>query len=207
MSEEKKELQDVELTEEQKAAIEAANKEATKIGEIFSQCWESEDFRKNFKEHPKEVLKEYGVTYDESKDYIILDSPAKTVTYVLPYENVKQGMQVIADGLMRNVSSVEDETPKQIIPEGWAIQILQNTEDTCYMVIPVSPEDLTPEELELVNGGCFIGFFVSVVIWLVAGVAVAVGFMAVAALAAVALLAIGVVVVGFAVVSAVTVAT
>ncbi len=180
--------------------------DATKLGEIFSQCWESEEFKQNFKDHPKEVLKEYDIAYDENLEYVVMDSPEKTVTYVLPYENVKQGMQIITDNLMHSVNELEDESPKQVIPEGWVVRVMQNTEDVCYIIIPVSPENLTPEELELVNGG-ILGFFVAVVVFLVAGVALVVGFMGVGVLSAAAAVAIDVVAIGHVAACAVTVAT
>ena len=33
----------------------------TALGEVFSQCWESEEFKQHFKEDPKSVFEEYGV--------------------------------------------------------------------------------------------------------------------------------------------------
>ncbi len=74
---------------------------------------------------------------------------------------------------------------KQIIPEGWSIQLLQNTEDVDYIVIPASPEELTPEELEMINGGCgFLGVILVAGFVIVAGAVVFMGAAAVSAAAA-----------------------
>ncbi len=128
------------------------------MGEIYSQCWDSEEFKKSFIENPKKVLEEYGVPYDDAKEFRVIEAPAKTMLYVLPYEGVKEAMKAISDGLMTNVKDVEDGEAKQIIPEGWSLQFVQNTEDVSYIVIPNSPENMTPEELEMINGGCgFLG--------------------------------------------------
>ncbi len=156
----------------------------TALGEIFSQCWESEEFKQKFIEDPKPVLKEYGVPYDDSKEYKVMDAPKKTIVYVLPYEGVKEAVQAISEGLMGNVKDVEGGEAKQIIPEGWSIQFLQNTEDVNYIVIPSSPEEMTPEELEMINGGC--GFLGIVLIVGVVFVAAAAVFMAGAAVSAAA---------------------
>ncbi len=146
----------------------------TALGEVFSQCWESEEFKHSFMEDPKKIFEEYGVPYDDSKEYKVIDSPAKTIIHVLPYEGIKQAMQMIADGMLTNVKDVEEQEPKQIIPEGWAMQFVQNTEDTNYIVIPNSPEDMTPEELEMINGGCgFLGLV------MIIGVVVAAGGLAI----------------------------
>ena len=40
-----------------------------------------------------------------------------------------------------------------IIPEGAEIRIIQNTEDTRYLILPVSPKSLTEAELKMVAGG------------------------------------------------------
>lgn len=128
------------------------------MGEIYSQCWDSEEFKKSFIENPKKILEEYGVPYDDAKEFRVIEAPAKTMLYVLPYEGVKEAMKAISDGLMTNVKDVEDGEAKQIIPEGWSLQFVQNTEDVSYIVIPNSPENMTPEELEMINGGCgFLG--------------------------------------------------
>ena len=140
----------------------------TALGEIFSQCWESEEFKQKFIEDPKPVLKEYGVPYDDSKEYKVMDAPKKTIVYVLPYEGVKEAVQAISEGLMGNVKDVEGGEAKQIIPEGWSIQFLQNTEDVNYIVI----------------GGC--GFLGIVLIVGVVFVAAAAVFMAGAAVSAAA---------------------
>ena len=91
----------------------------TALGEVFSQCWESEEFKQHFKEDPKSVFEEYGVPYED------------------------------------------------------------------YIVIPASPEELTPEELEMINGGCgFLGVILVAGFVIVAGAVVFMGAAAVSAAAA-----------------------
>ena len=157
----------------------------TALGEVFSQCWESEEFKQHFKEDPKSVFEEYGVPYEDYKEYKVMDAPKKTMVYVLPYEGVKEAVQTITEGLLGNVKDVEGKEAKQIIPEGWSIQLLQNTEDVDYIVIPASPEELTPEELEMINGGCgFLGVILVAGFVIVAGAVVFMGAAAVSAAAA-----------------------
>ncbi len=130
--------------------------QATKLGEIFSQCWESDDFKKSFIADPKKTFDEYGMEYDDEKEYRIIDTPEKTIVQILPYENTKLGVENLANRLLKTVDGLENTDSKQILLEGWKWEIYQSTEDVFYLAIPVSPENLTPEELEMVNGGCII---------------------------------------------------
>ena len=153
MADEKKEI---ELTEEQKKAKELVDDQMTKLGEVFSQCWESEEFKEAFMADPKAIFKEYGVNYEESMNYKIIDTPNKTIVHVLPYKNAKKGIEDLCEIFKHHVEGLEDGEDKQILLEDWSYSIYQNTEDTYYVPIPLCPENLTPEELELVNGGCLI---------------------------------------------------
>ena len=130
--------------------------QATKLGEVFSQCRESEEFKKDFMDDPKKVFEKYGLEYDDSKDYRILDTPPKTIIQVLPYENTKVGVQDLAARLLKTVEDLKTEDSKQILLEDWKWEIRQSTEDVFYLPIPLCPENLSPEELEMVNGGCII---------------------------------------------------
>lgn len=168
MEENKKFEEGKELSPEIKALLEKDQENRKKLAEIFSQCWDDEGFKKNFIENPKKVMDEFGVEYDKSKDYKILDSKAKTVTYVLPYENIKQTLEALGQAFAQVAEQGTD--TRKIIPDGWTMEFIQNTVDTNYLVIPVNPETLTPEELEMVNGGCF---FIAAFVFLVTTVAVA----------------------------------
>ncbi len=130
--------------------------QATKLGELYSQCWESEDFKKRLINDTKAVFDEYGIEYDDEREYRVIDSPEKTIVQILPYENVKLGVENFTTRLMKTVEDLQPTDSKQILLEGWKWEIYQNTEDVYYLAIPVSPENLTPEELEMVNGGCII---------------------------------------------------
>lgn len=160
--------QPMELSPEIKALLEKDQENRKKLAEIFSQCWDDEGFKKNFIANPKAVMDEYGVEYDKTKDFKIVDSKEKTITYVLPYENIKQTLEALGKAFEQVAEQGSD--TRKIIPDGWTMEFIQNTIDTNYIVIPVNPETLTPEELEMVNGGCF---FIAALVFIVTTVAVA----------------------------------
>lgn len=144
-------------TEEQVEAFKNFCKEqATKLGEIYAQCWESEEFKAAFIEDPKAIFEEYGVNYRTDKEYEIIDTPDKTVIHVLPYDNAKVGLKQLASIFEKQADDIPDGETKQILLEGWKYMIYQNTENKIYLPIPICPEKLSPEELEMVNGGCLI---------------------------------------------------
>lgn len=154
-----------ELSESQKEELKRQfNDQLQKLGEVFSQCWESDEFKQAFISDPKAVFKEYGVNYDDAKEYRIIDTPEKTIIHVLPYDGIKPAMAKLNDILSKHVKDLTDTDSKQVLLEDWKWQIYQNTPDVIYLPIPLCPEKLTPEELEMVNGGCllFAAFFVFV---------------------------------------------
>lgn len=151
------------ISEEDKAKVnELINEQLDRMGEVFSQCWESEEFKQAFIENPKAIFKEYGVNYCEDKEYVVIDSPKKTFVKVLPYDGVKQVTKEFAKHLVDKVEDIDDNDGKQIILDGWKYEIYQNTPDKYYISIPQCPEDLTPEELEMINGGCFFAVLIFV---------------------------------------------
>lgn len=151
------------LTDEQKQqAKEYIEDQMTKLGEVFSQCWESDEFRDAFIEDPKAIFEEYEIAYDKNANYKVFQTPDKTLVHILPYKGVKKAIKNFSDLMMRHVEDIDDEDEKQVLPEDWSWQIIQNTEDTYYIPIPLCPENLTPEELELVNGGCIVGLLIFV---------------------------------------------
>lgn len=153
----------LELTEEQRQqAKELLEDQMTKLGEVFSQCWESDEFKEAFIEDPKAIFDEYGINYDKDRRYKVFQTPDKTLVHVLPYKGVKQGIKNFVELLNKHVEDIEENDEKQILPEDWSWQVYQNTEDMYYIPIPICPEDLTPEELELVNGGCLVAILVFV---------------------------------------------
>lgn len=164
------------LTEEQKEQIKAEIKEQLdRMGEVFSQCWESDEFKQAFIEDPKAIFKEYGVNYIEDKEYVIIDSPEKTLVKVLPYEKIKSALREFSDNWMKKVEDIDDDEGKQIILDGWKELIYQNTADKYYIAIPHCPDSLTPEELEMVNGGCFFAVFILIAQSVVFATTLAVG--------------------------------
>ncbi|MBR2793279.1 MAG: hypothetical protein IKE16_01430 [Solobacterium sp.] len=165
MAEEVKDNTIDKLSESQKEELKRQfNDQLQKLGEVFSQCWESEEFKQAFISDPKAIFKEYEINYDENRDYKIIDTPEKTIIHVLPYEGVKPAMTQLTDIFAKHVKDLSDTDSKQILLPDWKWQIYQNNPNTVYLPIPLCPEKLTPEELEMVNGGCllFAAFFVFV---------------------------------------------
>ena len=160
MSEEKKfDNLDVgeQMTEEQREALKkVVTDQSTKLGEVFSQCWESKEFKQAFMEDPKAIFEEYEINYNKDMEYKVIDTPDKTIIHVLPYGKVKSAVKAFSDRLLGLVDDIDDEESKQILLPDWSWQIYQNTEDTFYIPIPICPEKLSPEELEMVNGGCLL---------------------------------------------------
>lgn len=142
------------LNPEIEAILEKDKENKEKLAEIYSQCWDDEAFKARFMADPKAVMDEYGVLYDDDKDYLVVECNERTVTFILPYEHIKETMEQLGDVFKDTVKDVVEF--RQIIPAGWNLSFIQNTEDVNYLVLPVSPENLTPEELEYVSGG---GFF------------------------------------------------
>lgn len=152
-----------ELTEAQKKELqEAINDQMNRMGEVFSQCWESDEFKQAFMKDPKAIFKEYGVNYNEEKEYVIIDSPDKTIVHVFPHDGIKGAIKGFNDVLMKKVEDIGDDDGKQILLDGWKYEIYQNTRDKFYIVIPHCPDNLSPEELEMVNGGCFFAVLIFV---------------------------------------------
>jgi len=140
------------LTPEQEEAVAKHKLYLQKMADIFSECWEDEDFKARFVREPAAVLQEYGVEVEEGVEYVVIEAPVRTQYCVLPHENAKEAMQAVTNFLSQSVEEKDN-----FLPEGWEMRILQNTAEKRFLVLPFSPEELTPEELEMVTGG---GFFV-----------------------------------------------
>ena len=146
MAEENNENNTVELSESQKEELKRTfNDQLQKLGEVFSQCWESDEFKQAFISDPKAIFKEYEINYDENREYRVIDTPEKTMIHVLPYDGIKPAMAQLNELLMKNVKDLGDTDSKQVLLEDWKWQIYQNTPDTIYLPIPLCPEKLTPE--------------------------------------------------------------
>ena len=121
---------------------------AVKYGEIVAKCWEDETYKKRFIEDPESVLTEAGFAVDEGVTYKVVEQPKLVKYLVLPHEDAKEAVQALAKGFLNQV-----ERKDAIIPEGAEVRIIQNTDDTHYMVLPASPKSLTQAELAMVAGG------------------------------------------------------
>lgn len=119
-----------------------------KYGEVIAKCWEDEAYKKRFIEDPETVLSDAGFVVEEGVTYKVIEQPKLVKYIVLPHANAKEGVQTIAKGFL-NASENKD----VVIPEGAEIRIIQNTEDTRYLILPASPKTLTEAELKMVAGG------------------------------------------------------
>ena len=121
---------------------------AVLYGEVIAKCWEDETFKKRFVEDPESVLAEAGIPVEEGLTYKVIEAPKLVQYVVLPEENVQASIQ----DLTKNILGAADKSDK-ILPTGTELRIIQNTEDTRYLVLPASPKTLTQTELQLVFGG------------------------------------------------------
>ena len=124
------------------------NQDLMKYGEVISKCWEDEAYKKRFIEDPESVMAEAGITVEEGVTYKVIEQPKMVKYIVLPHENAKEGVQAVAKSLLALA-----EAKNVIIPEGAEARIIQNTDDTRYLILPVSPKTLTKTELSMAAGG------------------------------------------------------
>ena len=117
-------------------------------GEVVAKCWEDETYKKRFIEDPEGVLTEAGFAADEGVTYKVIEQPKLVKYLVLPHEDAKEAVQALAKSFLNQV-----ERKDAIIPEGAEVRIIQNTDDTRYMILPASPKSLTQAELAMVAGG------------------------------------------------------
>ena len=117
-------------------------------GEIVSKCWNDENFKKKFVADPESVLADAGFKLEEGVTYKVIDAPKGVRYVVIPCEGAKEVVQKISAGLLSRVESDE-----VIVPEGIEIRLVQNTDDTRYLILPASPKTLTAAELKAISGG------------------------------------------------------
>ena len=121
---------------------------AVKYGEVIAKCWEDEAYKKRFLEDPEGVLSEAGFVVEEGVTYKVVEQPKQAKYLVLPHAETKGAVQDMAKQFLNHV-----EKSDVIIPQGAEVRIIQNTEDTRYMILPVSPKTLSQAELKMVAGG------------------------------------------------------
>ncbi len=123
-------------------------KNALVYGQIISKCWEDEAYKNRFLEDPEGLLSEEGFILDEGVTYKVVQQPKLVQYIVLPHTETQEAVQFIAKGLLNKA-----EQKDIIIPDGAEIRIIQNTDDTRYLILPASPKTLTQAELRAVAGG------------------------------------------------------
>ncbi len=119
-----------------------------KYGEVVAKCWEDEAYKKRFIEEPEAVLSEAGFVLDEGVTYKVIQQPKMVKYLVLPHADTKDAVQDIAKAFLNRV-----EKQDIVIPDGAEVRIIQNTDDTRYMILPPSPKSLSQAELAMVAGG------------------------------------------------------
>ena len=125
-----------------------AKEDALKYGEIVAKCWENEEFKQSFLSDPETILEQYGIELKEGIDYKVIESPKLVEYIVLPHDGTKEALVELSKKMLQQA-----ENKQSIIPEGTEVRIIQNTEDTNYLILPPSPKTLTSAELALVSGG------------------------------------------------------
>ena len=101
------------LTEEEKAKLKADfEDQVNKLGEVYSQCWESEEFKQAFIEDPKAIFKEYDINYSDDIEYRVIDTPDKTIVHVLPNKQIKTAMKALTDKFNKLVEDIDDNDSK-----------------------------------------------------------------------------------------------
>ena len=121
---------------------------AVKYGEVVAKCWEDEAYRKRFLEDPESVLSEAGFVVEEGVTYKVVEQPKLVKYVVLPHADAKDAVQGLSKAFLNQV-----ERKDVVIPDGTEVRIIQNTDDTRYMILPASPKSLTKAEMAMVAGG------------------------------------------------------
>lgn len=104
-----------------------------------AQIWRSNDYRQKFLADPKAALKEIGVTLPEGTVVKVLED-TETVTHF----SLSREMDLREAPAEKLRGFLERFFP---IPEGHEIRLVQSTEKTRYLVIPVQPTTMKPGEL------------------------------------------------------------
>lgn len=109
-------------------------------GKVVSAAWENSAYAEKLRTTPKEVMKEAGIPYDDSKNYVIMEKPDNVLYIVQPEGTPENMMNVIPQGTR--------------VPDGCVIRFLVNTADTVYIVLPpLDAQPLSDEALSQVAGG------------------------------------------------------
>ena len=117
-------------------------------GEVVAKCWDDEDFKKKFVADPETVLAAAGFKLEEGVTYKVIEAPKLVKYLVIPHEGAKKVVQKIAASLLNRVERAD-----VVIPDGVEVRIVQNTDDTRYLILPASPKTLTAAELKAISGG------------------------------------------------------
>ena len=93
-------------------------------------------------------MAEAGIPVEEGLTYKVIEAPKLVEYFVLPEENVQPAIQALTKRILSKADKSDE-----ILPAGTELRIIQNTEDTRYLILPASPKTLTQAELQTVFGG------------------------------------------------------
>lgn len=106
---------------------------------IVAQAWRSDDFRKRLLGDPKAALKEIGVFLPVDVTVKVLEN-TETVSYI----PLTRDLDIRGEARERFVHFFDNLIP---IPEGKEIRLVQSTESTRCLVVPLKPPSMKPGEL------------------------------------------------------------
>ncbi len=129
------------MNQERMIAMADKKQNLVKYSEVIKKCWEDEAYKKRFIEDPEGVLIEAGFVVDEGVTYKVIEQPKFVHYLVLPHTGVEDAVQFIAEMFLNKVKQKDI-----VIPDGAEVRVIQNTDDTRFMILPVSLKSLTQEE-------------------------------------------------------------
>ncbi|WP_019679588.1 hypothetical protein [Ruminococcus flavefaciens] len=119
-----------------------------RYGEIVTNCWENEDYKKSFIENPDKYLTEIGIDIPDGVHYKVIVAKPNENYIILPYEGIKEAVEMLSKNLL-----MVSENNQVIVPMGQELRIVQNSENTRYVLLPPSPKSIIEANLELLNTG------------------------------------------------------
>ena len=112
-----------------------------KYSALIADCWQDDQEKAHFIQDPIGTLKERGIPVDETKKYKVIEAEKRSRYIVLPYEESQTALTILYKELNGFCAK-----GNQIIKQDCELRLIQNTNDTIYLVIPYSPSLYTEEE-------------------------------------------------------------
>ncbi len=114
--------------------------------ELVAKAWEDDAFLKSLVANPKQALKDAGISVSDSATVEVLQDTASEAHVALPVNCDDKYLSEVMGRL------------KKALPLKRKVQLVQNTDQKMYCVIPVKPEgysagSLSEDQLASVSGG------------------------------------------------------